>query len=688
MVVGKTCLAALAMLAVCQGVGGTSADAASGGSRFCATSKDAADGTKPIPPEIARASSFGFDPDDATDCLQAAINSGVPTLVVDNVGAPWIVRPLRAVSNQRIVFEPGVVLLAKAGEYQRINDCLMLVAGQTNVVFSGYGAVFRMRRADYCAAPYKFAEWRHALSIRGSSHITVEGLRFEESGGDGIYIDQLQRRNLKAVGITIRDVVCDRNLRQGMSVIGVEDLLVENCVFSNTKGAPPEAGIDFEPNNPEEPFINCVLRNCTMVNNNGEGVAIVAARSDLSTPPMSIRFENCVVSGNRRGFYYHDGRIPRDALFACDGGDVEMVGCTIQSNRANAVFARHKPLSGARMSFRNCRFEDNCTVSNTLADVDVAVTGHGMSPANSFTFENVAIIQNSRRPWVSTTGDGQTLNGNPTRFLGSVDIVGPDGEGRREVLGEEWMKGRFDWVPSDEPPVPPRVAPRLDAVQVVDTAPGELLPLPEVVVRNGRFFAAYAFFADRSGTVRFRTRLWPGKTGETIPQQIDVFSYKSGEKVATALVPSDGEETAVELDVPARGFYRFNAPGNYASFTVTASSVPLALDLAKGQCPFIKCEKTLWFHVDGDRPFAFWANGDGQEGLAAELVDSSGNAVWSRSVAGDQGDVFVSDPAPMRGLWRAEIRRADGIFFEDHSVGLSGIDAFLFLSGNRYWCIK
>jgi hypothetical protein len=37
---------------------------------------------------------------------------------------------------------------------------------------------------------------------------------------------------------------CDRNYRQAISVIGDENLLLENCTLRNTKGTPPETGID------------------------------------------------------------------------------------------------------------------------------------------------------------------------------------------------------------------------------------------------------------------------------------------------------------------------------------------------------------------------------------------------------------------------------------------------------------
>ena len=39
---------------------------------------------------VVKASSFGFDPADATRALQAAIDSGAAKVIVDNPGKPWI----------------------------------------------------------------------------------------------------------------------------------------------------------------------------------------------------------------------------------------------------------------------------------------------------------------------------------------------------------------------------------------------------------------------------------------------------------------------------------------------------------------------------------------------------------------------------------------------------------------------
>src|SRR5579883_3495507 len=120
---------------------------------------------------VANAAWWGFDPADSTETLQAAVNSKATTLIVPYMGAPWVIRPIQLRGRQEIIFEPGVVMLAKKGELR------------------GTGAILRMHKPDYQAEPYKKGEWRMGIAIRGCKNVLIEGLRVESTGGDGFYVD-------------------------------------------------------------------------------------------------------------------------------------------------------------------------------------------------------------------------------------------------------------------------------------------------------------------------------------------------------------------------------------------------------------------------------------------------------------------------------------------------------------------
>ena len=60
--------------------------------------------------EVANAAWWGFNESDSTRALQEAIHSGAEKVIVPYMGRDWIVKPIHLVSNQEILFEPGVVV--------------------------------------------------------------------------------------------------------------------------------------------------------------------------------------------------------------------------------------------------------------------------------------------------------------------------------------------------------------------------------------------------------------------------------------------------------------------------------------------------------------------------------------------------------------------------------------------------
>ena len=51
-----------------------------------------------------KVSSFGFDPEDSTRFIQAAIDSGAEKVIFDKMSSPWITLPLRGASKQELFF--------------------------------------------------------------------------------------------------------------------------------------------------------------------------------------------------------------------------------------------------------------------------------------------------------------------------------------------------------------------------------------------------------------------------------------------------------------------------------------------------------------------------------------------------------------------------------------------------------
>jgi len=295
---------------------------------------------------------WGFDPKDSTAFLQAAVDSGAPKVIVPYVGAPWIVRPIRLRGDLELAFEPGVLVLAKKGEFKGRGDSLFSAANAENLTMRGYGATLRMHKSDYQSDAYERAEWRMTLSIVGCKKVRIEGLRLESSGGDGIYLGATNERPY-CEDVVVRDVVCHDHHRQGISVITAKNLLIENCVLSGTDGTPPRAGIDLEPNGAHEKMENVVVRNCVMENNAGAGILVYLKPLSRASDPISILFENCHVKGGK------DTGIGVGAI-GDDGpqGTVEFRNCSVEGAAKGGIYVYDKSPDCARVRFVQCKWRD------------------------------------------------------------------------------------------------------------------------------------------------------------------------------------------------------------------------------------------------------------------------------------------------------------------------------------------
>lgn len=301
---------------------------------------------------IANAAWWGFDAEDATETLQAAVDSGVKQLIVPYMGQPWIVRPLRLRGDLELIFEPGVVVWAKKNQFKGKGDSLFSATDVSHLVLRGYGATLRMRHKDYMTSAYEKAEWRTVLDFAGCSDITIEGLRLESSGGDGIYLGCTARQPY-CQDVVIRDVICDDNHRQGISVIGAVNLLIENCVLANTGGTAPQAGIDFEPNSPEERFVNCLVRNCAMAGNKGAGILVYLKNLSKESEQVSLRFENCHITGpNDVGMGV--GAVQDNG----PAGLIEFINCVVEGSAHSGAYIYDKSAKATKVRFVNCHWRD------------------------------------------------------------------------------------------------------------------------------------------------------------------------------------------------------------------------------------------------------------------------------------------------------------------------------------------
>src|SRR5699024_10766428 len=114
---------------------------------------------------------------------------------------------------------------------------LFSIDNQSNIEIVGYGATFVMNKPEYTQG-----EWKMALSLKSVADTSVEGLTLRDSGGDGVYlgVSSVPGAANYCNNVALRNLVCDNNKRNALSVISADHLTVEGCVFRNTVGTAPE----------------------------------------------------------------------------------------------------------------------------------------------------------------------------------------------------------------------------------------------------------------------------------------------------------------------------------------------------------------------------------------------------------------------------------------------------------------
>jgi hypothetical protein len=299
---------------------------------------------------VANAAWWGFDSNDATEALQSAINSGAAKVIVPYMGSDWIVKPIKLAGNQEVFFESGVVVTAKKGEFKNLNDSLFAAVGKKNVTLTGYAATLRMQKKDYITPAYKQGEWRMVIILTSCTNVNISGLKLADSGGDGLYIGESSAMPCK--DITVKDCIFDNNYRQGITVVSAKNLFIENCRIENTRGAPPQAGIDLEPNHDKNELSNIVISNCLIRNNAGPGLQIYLENLSFASRNISVSIQNCHIQ-ETGGAGILVGNVKKEG----PSGLIEFEMCSVENTGAAGLFIKDKSASGVFVHFINCNWQ-------------------------------------------------------------------------------------------------------------------------------------------------------------------------------------------------------------------------------------------------------------------------------------------------------------------------------------------
>ena len=147
-------------------------------------------------------------------------------------------------------------------------------------------------------------EWGMGIAVRGSKHVKINNPQIDGFWGDGIYVGRSSTKSYSE-DIKIISGGLDNNRRQGMSIVSVKGLYVKGTELLNTNGTPPQAGVDFEPNNADELLQDIVFENVKTYNSGRNGFEIyLNSYNPPTNTDLSIKFIDCVSENDtEHGFY-------------------------------------------------------------------------------------------------------------------------------------------------------------------------------------------------------------------------------------------------------------------------------------------------------------------------------------------------------------------------------------------------
>ncbi|MDD5597976.1 MAG: right-handed parallel beta-helix repeat-containing protein [Victivallaceae bacterium] len=292
------------------------------------------------------------DESDNTQTLQNALDSGVQRIIIPYKATPWISGPLFLRSNQEIILEKGAVLQAKDDAFYEAGSKFLNLNQIENVTIRGDSASIRMNRGRYLLPPFYQSGLRHLIDIKGCKNIKIIGLSLTDAGGDAICISGGSEQYY-AENILLRDVKCQRNFRQGLSVISAKNLTAENCLFAESGGAPPAAGVFLNPESDRDRLENLVFQNCRMKNNNGEGFLLYALNLTENAVPFSIKMQTCVIDGSWQAGLGIGG-------ITWDGPDgiFDIINCEIKNTVGPGIYIREKSSTRLQTRFFDCKLAD------------------------------------------------------------------------------------------------------------------------------------------------------------------------------------------------------------------------------------------------------------------------------------------------------------------------------------------
>ncbi len=132
----------------------------------------------------------------------------------------------------------------------RWNYCVINVNGNSNITIRGGEIIGDRDQHDYGTPPTAHDEGHGICIWSGVDRVLVENMELHELTGDGVLIVGVKEADDVAekptTNVTIRNNNIHHNRRQGVSVVGGHNVVIEDNHIHHIEGTSPQFGVDIE----------------------------------------------------------------------------------------------------------------------------------------------------------------------------------------------------------------------------------------------------------------------------------------------------------------------------------------------------------------------------------------------------------------------------------------------------------
>jgi hypothetical protein len=341
---------------------------------------------------------------------------------------PYRISPLYLPSKTTLLLDSGVIIEALPGFTD--GEKLLNVVNANAVQIIGYGAVLKMNREEY-----KSGQYRHCITINGSSLVAIKGVTCVSPGGNGVYVGGGEHQAFSE-DVTLEDMRVENSLSAGLEVVSARNLAIRRSQFvgshgSEKKGAPKVAadevpGIELNPAGPGARLDNIRLEDNATTNSEGDGIRVVLSRLTRDNPPVSVTVQRHHDKGSGGSSFFGTDDPPSghavSGLLAFEDCDSEA------AHDYGAVFSFWNS-SGVRATFHHLTVVNPDVSGSTMDNAAVAVKrgGGGHVPIGNVEFIGTT-IRDTRRPprleYYFSFADYSGIGIQNVTFRNSVELTG------------------------------------------------------------------------------------------------------------------------------------------------------------------------------------------------------------------------------------------------------------------------